>query len=206
VDVSQLRPSCVPRLGRLLVRESLVAANFGDTGRDDLAIGAPERDGGGQVTVMYGSGTGLSATGSQLWSQASPGIPGNPAAADVFGAALAAGPFAGRPYADLAIGVPGDGGRKGGEGPGAVNVIYGSAAGLTARGSQLWSQSSRGVKGKPVDGEQFGSSLAAGHFAGRATADLAVGVRAATDARKYGGAVNILYGSRKRLSAKVTSC
>ena len=33
---------------------SLVAANFGRSGHDDLAIGAAERDGGGQVTVMYG--------------------------------------------------------------------------------------------------------------------------------------------------------
>ena len=87
------------------------------------------------------------------------------------------------------------------DGPGAVNIIYGSATGLTAQGSQLWSQRSRGIKGKPDEGEQFGSALAVGHFAGRGTADLAVGVRAATDAREYGGAVNILYGSRTGLSA-----
>lgn len=180
---------------------SLVAANFGRSSHDDLAIGAPDRDNGGDVTVLYGSSTGLVTAGSQLWSQRTPGIPGTPAPWDSFGAELAAGPFSGRPYADLAVGVPHDGGTADNDGPGAVNIIPGSAAGLTAGGSQLWSQATPGIKGTPVDGDGFGSALAVGHFAGRATADLAVGVRADTAAREYGGAVNVLYGSPTGLSA-----
>jgi hypothetical protein len=181
---------------------SLVAANFGRTQQADLAIGAKYRRSGGQVTVLYGSASGLTAQDSQLWSQATPGVPGVQRPNDEFGTSLAAGRFAGSSYADLAVGVPQDGGKRGGEGPGAVNIIYGSSNGLTARGSQLWSQRSRGIKGKPADGEQFGSDLAAGHFAGRDTADLAVGVRAGTDAGEYRGAVNVLYGSSKGLSAR----
>jgi hypothetical protein len=181
---------------------TLVAANFGRSSHDDLAIGAPERDNGGQITVLYGSSTGLVAAGSQLWSQATPGIPGNEDPEDYFGAELAAGPFSGRPYADLAVGVPGDGGRGDDDGPGAVNIIPGSETGLTAAGSQLWSQASPGIKGHPVDGDGFGSALAVGHFAGRVTADLAIGVRADTAAREYGGAVNVLYGSPTGLDAR----
>jgi hypothetical protein len=177
---------------------SLVAANFGRSGEDDLAIGAKHRRNGGEVTLLYGSATGLTPQGSQLWSQATPGVPGRQRASDGFGTSLAAGRFAGSSHADLAVGVPGNG-RKG---HGAVNILYGSSSGLTAFGSQLWSQSSRGVKGKAAAEEQFGSSVTAGHFAGRSTADLAIGVRAATDAYKFGGAVNVLYGSRNGLSAK----
>lgn len=180
---------------------SLVAANFGRSRQADLAIGAKYRKG-GQVTVLYGSVSGLTALDSQLWSQGTAGVPGVQGPGDGFGTSLAAGRFAGSPYADLAVGVPHDGGKQGSEGPGAVNIIYGSSSGLTAQGSQLWSQRSRGIKGKPVDGEQFGSDLAAGHFAGRDTADLAVGVRAGSDAGEYSGAVNVLYGTGKGLSAK----
>lgn len=45
------------------------------------------------MNVLYGSGGGLTGTGSQLSSQASPGVPGNPEEGDSFGEALASGDF-----------------------------------------------------------------------------------------------------------------
>jgi len=59
---------------------------------------------------------------------------------------------------DLAVGVPGEGGFEGG-----VNVIHGSAAGLSATAipDQLWSQGSPNVEGTPNGGDDFDFSLAA---------------------------------------------
>jgi hypothetical protein len=61
----------------------------------DLAIGVPDESVGtlsfaGAVQVLYGSfaTNGLSATGSQLWTQNSPGVPGGSETNDLFGLAL----------------------------------------------------------------------------------------------------------------------
>lgn len=71
--------------------------------------------------------------------------------------------FDGDSYADLAIGVPGE--RVGGkDGAGAVNVLYGSKKGLTPKRAQLWSQASRGIKGKQTEMESFGKELTSGDF------------------------------------------
>ena len=42
---------------------------------------------------------------------------------------------------------------------GAVNVIYGSAAGLTATDNQLWHQNSSGIADAAEAGDHFGGSL-----------------------------------------------
>jgi FG-GAP repeat len=62
-------------------------------------------------------------------------------------------------YADLAIGAPGEDGHSG-----VVNVIYGSATGLSASAAvpdQLWYQGKTDVEGTPNGGDDFGFSLAA---------------------------------------------
>ena len=96
------------------------------------------------VHVLYGSAAGLAAAGSQLWSQDSPGVAGTAEGGDSFGFVLAAGDFTADGAADLAIGAPG-GERS--FASGVVHVLYGSAAGLAAAGSQLWSQDSPGIAG-----------------------------------------------------------
>jgi hypothetical protein len=98
-------------------------------------------------------------------------------------------------FADLAVGVFG-------ENPGgAVNVLYGTASGLTGTGSQFLTQDSPGVPGGSEPGDSFGEALAVGDFDGDGFADLAVGVGfedlgAIVDA----GAVNVLYGTTSRLT------
>ena len=100
--------------------------------------------------------------------------------------------FNGDGYADLAIGVWGDRvGRT--DGAGAVNVLYGSRNGLTAKRAQLWSQASRGIKGKPTEMESFGKELTSGDFDCDGRADLAVG----TESK-----VAVLYGGRKGLTSR----
>ena len=53
--------------------------------------------------------------------------------------------FNGDGFADIAIGVPNE--DQAGADDGAVNVIYGSAGGLTSTGNQVWSQDSPGIAG-----------------------------------------------------------
>ena len=59
---------------------------------------------------------------------------------------------------------------------GVVHVIYGSAAGLTATGSQYWNQNSAGIADAVETGDRFGSALAAGKLNNDAFAELVVGV------------------------------
>ena len=58
---------------------ALFAADFGRSGRADLAIGVPLGEGpstadSGEVAVAYGTASGLTADGDQFWWQDSPGI------------------------------------------------------------------------------------------------------------------------------------
>jgi FG-GAP repeat len=78
-------------------------------------------------------------------------------------------------FGDLAIGIPGAtvGGTAG---AGAVEVLYGSAAGLRTAGSQRWTLASSNVPGSPHKGDQFGAALATGDFNRDGYDDLAVGI------------------------------
>jgi hypothetical protein len=149
----------------------------------------------GAANVLYGSAAGLTADGNQLWHQDSPGIEDEVETSNLFGGALASGDFDGDGYADLAVGVSGeDFGSI--NLAGAVNVLYGSAAGLTAEGNRLWFQELDGIPDLLETGDHFGQALASGDFDGDGQDDLAVGVPeedigTVTDA----GAVNVLYGT-----------
>jgi hypothetical protein len=174
-------------------------ADFNGDGAADLVIGVPGESLGvgqafaGVVQVLYGSAGGLTGTGSQLWSQDSPGVAGVAEARDGFGGALAAGDFNGDGHSDLAVGV-----SQENQGQGVAHVLHGSAGGLTATGSQLWSQNSPGVAGVAEAGDGFGGALAAGDFNGDGRGDLAVGVAQENQGR---GVVQVLAGSAAGLTA-----
>jgi hypothetical protein len=184
---------------------ALAAGDFDNNGFIDLAIGVPGEDIGtiadaGAVNVLYGSASGLSASGGQFFSQNTPGVFGGAETEDGFGSALGVGDFDNDGFADLAIGVPSEGLGTAAR-AGAVNVLYGSAARLTATGNQQFFQGNGGVGGIAELGDEFGFVLTGGDFNNDSFADLAIGVPfedvgTVVDA----GAINVLYGSAADLT------
>jgi hypothetical protein len=157
-------------------------ADFNNDGAEDLAIGAPGEtvgsvDSAGAVIVLYGSvGGGLAGPGSQLFTQDTPGVGSTAEQFDFFGETLASGDFNGDGFTDLAVGAPNET-VGASEGAGAVNVLFGSATGLTGAGSQLFTEGNT----EPGEGlsnpfDRFGAALAAGDFDDDGADDLAIGV------------------------------
>ncbi len=166
---------------------ALAAADFDHDGFADLAIGIPYRDvvtpamsfelRAGAVLVLYGSAAGLVEAGAQYLRQGAGGVVGALEEDDFFGESLATGDFDGDGFADLAIGVPGeDVGAIGNAG--AVNVIFGSPAGLSTApattANAIWTQGDLGSSDDEAS-DEFGHALAAGDFNADGRDDLAVG-------------------------------
>lgn len=181
------------------------SSDFNGDGYSDLALGVPREnvDGihdVGAVNVLYGSETGLTSEGNQLWHEDAPGVPDVGETSDLWGFSLAAADFDGDGYDDLAVGAPfEDIGTE--RNAGAVTVLFGSGAGLSPEGAQAWTQDSAGVADASEAGDQFGSAMAAGDLNGDGLADLAVGVhREDLVAARNAGAVLILAGAPEGLS------
>jgi hypothetical protein len=169
-----------------------VRVDFNGDGFDDLAIGVPAEGVGGAalagaVNILYGGAGGLAGT-NQLLTQ------GNPEAVDLFGFAVAKGDFNADGFTDLAVGAPSEDVGAAGL-AGAVNVFYGSAAGLPAT-------SQARLQGNPENSDRFGSALDAGLFNDDDFLDLAVGAPGETvGGRPDAGAVSVFYGSAGGLPA-----
>jgi hypothetical protein len=185
--------------------QALSAANVGKSGHADLAVGVPNEDlaaeNAGVVHVLYGTPTGLSADGAQLWSQDVDGVEDTAEFVDGFGRDLAAANFGNGSYADLAIGVPGETvGDPAVTLAGAVEVLYGSADGLTATGAQFLFEGAGGLPDSPEERDSFGFALGAADFGNGSQADLAAGVPGenvglVADA----GAFDVVYGTASGL-------
>jgi hypothetical protein len=187
--------------------------DFNGDGYAELVVAAPgesiEARGGGEggagaVTVLQGGAGGVSSRGAQEWTQDSPGVEDESengrdfgeffTAGDGLGSAIASGDFDRDGYADLAIGAPNE------DESGAVNVLYGSAAGLTADRNQLLSQAGE-LPGAKERGDGFGAALAVGDFDGDDFADLAVGAPGETIGTAQGaGAVVVVRGTTDGLT------
>jgi hypothetical protein len=184
---------------------ALACGDYDNDSYSDLAIHSSVD--GGQVHVLYGSATGLTATGNQLWRWNSPGITG----ASAWGGTLASGDFNGDSYSDLAIAA---------QDPfvfgGAVSVLYGSSSGLSSSKYQFWTQNSPGIADSSENGDGFGGVLVAGNFgkdsATRCYDDLAISVQNESFGELIGeeesefefpsaGAVHVIYGSSSGLTS-----
>ncbi|MEV4410928.1 M4 family metallopeptidase [Catellatospora sp. NPDC049609] len=173
---------------------ALAAGDFNGDGRTDLAVGAPGENGAGSVTVLLGSASGITATGSQAFEQG--GLADSSEAGDEFGAALGAGDVTGDGKADLAVGAPGED-----TGAGAIFLIRGTTTGLTTASSQVLRQGAGVVPDTAEAGDRFGATVTVGDLNADGKADVAAAapsedLGAATDA----GAVITLPGSTTGLT------
>jgi hypothetical protein len=209
---------------------AVAAGDFNNDTFVDLAVGVPDEDlngikDAGGVNIIYGSATGLNPTITpQFWNQTNGSIPseGGAETGDHFGAALAANFLNGDGFRDLAIGVPGESvicattsqasecvnaiGLNSITDAGAVNVIYGSATGLSASASatrpaaQIWHQDTPGIAGEAEAFEHFGAVLTSWDFGRSSAGDLAIGVPSEIVLNSSGnpvfeaGGVNVIYG------------
>ena len=173
--------------------QNMATGDLNGDGYDDLVIGAGWEEINGQgiaggVNVIYGSPTGLTATGNQHWSQDSPGILDQSESIDFFGGYdNSVGDFNADGYDDMASGASFENNFTG-----AVNVIYGSAGGLTSAGNQFWTQNSPGVLGEDAEYQYFGDASAAGDVNADGYDDLIVGAH---------NGVHVLFGSTSGLTA-----
>ncbi len=158
---------------------ALAAGDFDKDGKADLAIGAPgdaapNAARGGTVTVLYGTAAGIGVADAALLVQGVADIVGLAEAGDEFGAAIAAGDTDGDGRIDLAIGAPGeDVGAT--QNSGVVSMIYGTGQGLQGRNSLQLLPGNFGIPGYAEAFDEFGRSLAIGHFDRGGSADLVVG-------------------------------
>jgi hypothetical protein len=211
-----LRSVLLMALGAVLVAAGAQAADrrpgasargpkpdFDADGHADLAVGAPfahvRAPRAGRVHVIHGSRSGLTGKRRQSWTQASPGIADFPATGELFGWALAHGDFDADGYSDLAIAVRWE--HEVVPHAGAVHVLYGSAAGLTAVRAQYWHQGSPGVAGDPKRDNDFGWSLLAADFDGDGHDDLVISAPREDVGAKDAGRLHVLYGSPTGLRA-----
>ncbi|MER5749228.1 VCBS repeat-containing protein [Streptomyces sp. NPDC002088] len=147
-------------------------ADFNNDGKADVAFSASEayvkgKKGAGQLVVLYGTSTGVTAAKRSTISQDTSGTPGGVEAGDAFGSDTAYADFNHDGYDDLAVSSPGEDVGNDVDG-GSVSILWGSASGITGKGIAIPDPAQSGH-------DNWGRFLAAGDFDGDGKADLAVG-------------------------------
>lgn len=183
-------------------RNVIAAGDFNGDDIDEVAVGDPFSDsnpeGGGTVYIYR-------RTAPDVWAlqttirQGLSGFNGVDISGDRFGSALASGDFDGDGFDDLAIGIP----RKDQSGSpivfgaGAVQVVYGSASGLSGARDQVFTSANDGLGYTSHGSDEYGAALAAGDIDNDGDDDLAIGVprHACPNVNQRAGGVAVLKGS-----------
>jgi hypothetical protein len=158
---------------------TLAFGDFDGDGVDELAVGAPGFDAGGQDEAgrLYVYEFASPTPTQSFFDQNTTGIQDAAEPFDHFANALAVGDFDDDGFEDLAIGVPGENLED--PAPtqldaGVVQILYGSASGLSDVGNQRFTQAALG--GVQANA-RFGAVLAAGDFnEDENFEDLAIGI------------------------------
>ena len=189
-DLVPAVPAQGPRPAETGSAEMGPRADFNGDGYGDLAVAKQMRipgdvDGAGYglVQVLYGTPDGFKPAASQQWSQADLG---GPPGRSSFGVALAHGDFDGDGFSDLVVSDPHDNAVSGGS----LQLLYGSAGGLSRARVQQWSLDSSGLPGSAKKGDRFGWALTVGDLGRSSHDDLVIGI----PDRNGSGAVLVLFG------------
>ncbi len=177
-----------------------VAFDFNGDGHADLAVGSPGEDIGtvtdaGDLTILPGTASGVSGTGSKEYDLNTAGVPGTIAAGDQFGWSQVSGDFNGDGYPDLAVSAnalnTGLFTNSGG-----IWIFYGSATGLRTDNVTMITEANFN-QADDIGGYTdafIGEVMTAGDFDGDGIDDLATSVFGSHEV------VAVMYGSASGLS------
>ncbi|HKE67031.1 MAG TPA: FG-GAP-like repeat-containing protein [Micromonosporaceae bacterium] len=185
--------------------DSLAAGDVTGDGRAELVVGAPQDSVTqvgfeGTVTLIKGSTSGLTATGSTVWTQNSPGVPGVAEINDRFGLSVCVGDFNGDGHGDVAVGSFEAIGSV--LDAGSVTIIYGARTGLVSTNAQVWSQNSPGIAGSAERNDFFGSAVYAANIRSVGHSDLVIGIpNEDTGTYTDNGAIEFLRGATSGITA-----
>ncbi|HEX6472854.1 MAG TPA: hypothetical protein VF069_27440 [Streptosporangiaceae bacterium] len=130
---------------------SVAAGDINKDGKADLAIGAPTEDVGkvadaGATFVLYGSATGVTGAGSQVFTQNTAGVPGGAEKGDKAGTQVTLLDDNKDGLSDLTIGAPAEN-----AGDGVITWLKGTTSRLTTTGCIAVYAPTFGVKGKKAE-------------------------------------------------------
>jgi hypothetical protein len=187
----------------------MAAGDLNGDGRADLAVGVHREDleaarNAGAVVVLTGAADGLSAGGSDRWTQGR-GVADAPERGDGFGTTILSADLNGDGFGDLAIGSPSEDVATQVD-AGLVNVLYGSGTGPSPMRDDGFTQDSPGMDDAAESGDEFGGTLAAGDLNGDGRADL-VAAAFLEDVSHLGdvGGINVLMGTTAGAAPATTS-